>query len=64
VRLFPVRLNREGEVRVDSVTSKNTYDRDALSLRIDVPKGEGAVEFLLRALPQIFTADPPPATDN
>ena len=64
VRLFPVRLNREGELRVDSVTPKNTYDRDALSLRIDVPKGEGAVEFLLRALPQIFTAGHAPATDN
>jgi hypothetical protein len=64
VRLFPVRLNREGEVRVDSVTSKNTYDRDALTLRIDVPKGEGAVEFLLRALPHIFASDSPPSSDN
>jgi len=64
VRLFPVRLNREGELRVDSVTPKNTYDRDALTLRIDVPKGEGAVEFLLRALPQIFPAGHAPATDN
>ena len=64
VRLFPVRLNREGELRVDSVTPKNTYDRDALTLRIDVPKGEGAVEFLLRALPRIFASDSPPSSDN
>jgi hypothetical protein len=30
------------------------YDRDARTLRIDVPRGEGAVEFLIRTLPSVF----------
>ena len=64
VRLFPVRLDTAAENRVDGITQRNSYDRDALTLRIDVPKGEGAVEFLLRILPHIFVDGQPSTSDN
>jgi len=54
VRLFPVHLDRIGEQRVESIVSASSYDRDTQILRIDVPRGEGAVEFLIRTMPAIF----------
>lgn len=54
VRLFPVVLDNVGEQRVDTVVPKNNYDRNAQTLRLEVPTGVGAVEFLIRVLPLIF----------
>jgi hypothetical protein len=54
VRLFPVVLDNVGEQRVDTVVPKNNYDRNAQTLRLEVPAGVGAVEFLIRVLPLIF----------
>ena len=54
VRLFPVNLDKVGEQRVDTVVHKNSYDRNAQMLRLEVPQGESAVEFLIRVLPLIF----------
>ena len=54
VRLHPVRLDRAQESRIDSVVDGASYDRDLQTLRIDVPRGEGAVEFLIRVMPAIF----------
>ena len=54
VRLFPVRLDKAAERRCDTVIPKSNYDRDALTLRMDVPRDETAVEFLLRVLPLVF----------
>ena len=53
VRLFPITLDKAAERRVESLLENAIYDRDALTLRIDVPRGEGAVEFLIRVLPGI-----------
>jgi transcription-repair coupling factor (superfamily II helicase) len=50
VRVSPVRLDKDGERRAASIAAC-TYDRDTQVLRIDVPKNEGAVEFLIRVLP-------------
>jgi len=54
VRLFPVLFDKAAEHRADSVVQGCAYDRDAQTLRIDVPRGEGAVEFLIRMLPLVF----------
>ena len=51
VRLSPVQLDRANESRIDATISGASYDRDTQTLRIDVPRGEGAVEFLIRILP-------------
>ena len=55
VRLSPVRLDRAGESRVDAAIDGASYDRDAQMLRIDVPRGEGAVEFLIRVMPTLLS---------
>ncbi|MFM8713834.1 MAG: TRCF domain-containing protein, partial [Actinomycetota bacterium] len=55
VRLFPVQFDRVAEQRAQSVAPASSYDREAQTLRIDVPRGEGAVEFLIRTMPAIFT---------
>jgi hypothetical protein len=49
-----VRLDKAAERRCDTVIPKSNYDRDALTLRMDVPRDETAVEFLLRVLPLVF----------
>ncbi|MFZ9816053.1 MAG: transcription-repair coupling factor [Ilumatobacteraceae bacterium] len=54
VRLFPVRFSKADERRCDTVLPRSNYDRDALTLRMDVPRDETAVEFLLRVLPLVF----------
>jgi transcription-repair coupling factor (superfamily II helicase) len=54
VRLFPVRFTKADERRCDTVLPRSNYDRDALTLRMDVPRDETAVEFLLRVLPLVF----------
>lgn len=56
VRLFPVQFDRVAEQRAQSVAPASSYDREAQTLRIDVPRGEGAVEFLIRTMPAIFIA--------
>ena len=54
VRLYPVALDTAAERRVKSTITTATYDRDSQTLRLDVPRGEGAVEFLIRVMPQMF----------
>jgi transcription-repair coupling factor (superfamily II helicase) len=54
VRLSPVVIDRSGEHRVDSMVGGSAYDRESQTLRLDVPRGEGAVEFLIRVLPEIL----------
>jgi transcription-repair coupling factor (superfamily II helicase) len=54
VRLFPVSFEKNDERRTASVVSGSSYDREMQTLRIDIPRGEGAVEFLIRTLPQVF----------
>ena len=54
VRLSPVRLDKSDESRVESLVGAFGYDREGRTLRIDVPSGEGAVEFLLRVLPSVI----------
>lgn len=54
VRLYPVKIDKSGERRVESVVSASSYERDSQTLRLDVPRGEGAVEFLIRVLPEIL----------
>ncbi len=54
VRLFPVRFSKLDERRCDTIAPQSNYDRDALTLRMDVPRDEAAVEFLLRVLPLVF----------
>jgi transcription-repair coupling factor (superfamily II helicase) len=54
VRLYPVALDTAAERRVKSTITTAAYDRDSRTLRLDVPRGEGAVEFLIRVMPQIL----------
>ena len=54
VRLFPVLFDKNDERRTASLVSGSSYDREMQTLRIDIPRGEGAVEFLIRTLPQVF----------
>ncbi len=53
VRLSPARLDKEAHRRAESI-SRCSYDNETQVLRIDVPRDEGAVEFLVRVLPLIF----------
>lgn len=53
VRLSPARLDKEAQRRAESI-SRCSYDNETQVLRIDVPRDEGAVEFLVRVLPLIF----------
>ena len=54
VRLSPVVIDKFREHRVETVVSASSYDRELQTLRLDVPRGEGAVEFLIRVLPEIL----------
>ncbi|MEY4400291.1 MAG: transcription-repair-coupling factor [Actinomycetota bacterium] len=54
VRLYPVNIDKSGERRVEAVVSTSSYEREPRTLRLDVPRGEGAVEFLIRVLPEIL----------
>ncbi|MGA1332060.1 MAG: transcription-repair coupling factor [Ilumatobacteraceae bacterium] len=54
VRLSPVVIDKSGEHRVETVVAASSYDRELQTLRLDVPRGEGAVEFLIRVLPEIL----------
>ena len=54
VRMFPVMFDKNDERRTASVVAGSSYDREMQTLRIDIPRGEGAVEFLIRTLPQVF----------
>jgi len=54
VRLSPVTLDAAAERQVKSAITTAAYDRDSQTLRLDVPRGEGAVEFLIRVMPQIL----------
>jgi hypothetical protein len=53
VRLSPARLDKEAHRRAESI-SRCSYENETQVLRIDVPRDEGAVEFLVRVLPLIF----------
>ena len=54
VRLFPVVIDKSGEHRMETAIASSAYDRESQTLRLDVPRGEGAVEFLIRVLPEIL----------
>jgi transcription-repair coupling factor (superfamily II helicase) len=54
VRLSPLLLDKAQERRIDTRIDATAYDRDTLTLRIDVPRGKDAVEFLIQTLPQLF----------
>ncbi|NBX13037.1 MAG: transcription-repair coupling factor, partial [Acidimicrobiia bacterium] len=54
VRLYPVVIDKSGEHRIETAIASSAYDRESQTLRLDVPRGEGAVEFLIRVLPEIL----------
>jgi transcription-repair coupling factor (superfamily II helicase) len=54
VRLYPVVIDKSGEHRMETAIASSAYDRESQTLRLDVPRGEGAVEFLIRVLPEIL----------
>ncbi|NBU06324.1 MAG: transcription-repair coupling factor, partial [Acidimicrobiia bacterium] len=54
VRLYPVVIDKSGEHRIETAVASSAYDRESQTLRLDVPRGEGAVEFLIRVLPEIL----------
>jgi len=54
VRLAPIRLDAVLEERVLTAVPRSTYDRGSLTLKLEVPREEGSLEFLLRLLPDLF----------
>jgi transcription-repair coupling factor (superfamily II helicase) len=58
VRLSPLRLSTRDVEQTRAWSTRTSYDDDAKTLRLEVPRHEASVDYLLRVLPEFLRALP------
>jgi transcription-repair coupling factor (superfamily II helicase) len=58
VRLSPLRLSTRDVEQARALSTRTSYDDDAKTLRLEVPRHEASVDYLLRVLPEFLHALP------